>query len=64
MQPVVIVGSKYVLNEHNRTGHSGTVKVIYLPAFNVTSDDKEWYDKVREEMQSVIDEEEKKGIYR
>ena len=64
VQPVVITGSKYVLNEHNRTGHSGTVKVIYLPAFSVTADDKEWYDRVRGEMQKVIDDEEKRNNYR
>lgn len=64
VQPVVVVGSKYVLNEHNKTGHSGVVKVIYLPAFDVRVDDKEWYDRVKSDMQRVIDEEEKRGVYR
>ena len=64
VQPIVIVGSKYVLNEHNRTGHSGVVKVIYLPAFNVDEVDSNWYEKVKEDMQKIIDKEEKSGVYR
>jgi len=57
VQPVVIVGSKWILNEHNKTAHSGVIKVIYLTAFDVNGEDKEWYDRVREDMQKVIDRE-------
>ena len=64
VQPIVIVGSKYILNEHNRTAHSGIVKVIYLPAFDVSSEDNSWYEQVKEDMQRVIDEEEKSGFLR
>ncbi|WP_309497079.1 lysophospholipid acyltransferase family protein [Sulfurovum sp.] len=57
VQPIVITGSKWVLNEHIKTGHNGTVKYEFLPAFNVKSDDKEWFDTVRVDMQKVIDDE-------
>ncbi len=57
VQPIVITGSKWVLNEHIRTGHSGTVRYEFLPSFDVKSDDKEWFDKLREDMQKVIDDE-------
>jgi len=64
VQPIVITGSKYVLNEHNKTGHSGTIHIHYLEAFNVKDAPKDWFEKVKEDMQKVIDEDEKRGILR
>ncbi|WP_457608199.1 lysophospholipid acyltransferase family protein [Nitratifractor sp.] len=65
VQPVVIVGSKWVLNEHNRTAHNGTVKVIYLPTVDVSKAPKDWYDQIARDMQAVIDREnETHGIQR
>ncbi len=57
IQPIVITGSKWVLNEHVRTGHSGTVKYIFLPSFDVKSNDEDWFDTLRTDMQKVIDDE-------
>jgi len=57
VQPVVITGSKWLLNEHNRTAHNATVKVIYLDAFDVDSAPETWYETLRETMQNVIDDE-------
>ena len=57
VQPIVILGSKWILNEHNKTAHSGVVKVIYLDAFDVKDAPKNWYEKVQEDMQKVIDSE-------
>ncbi len=57
VQPIIITGSKWVLNEHIKTGHSGTVKYEFLPAFDVKSDDEEWFDILRTDMQKVIDDE-------
>ncbi len=56
VQPVVIVGSKWVLNEHDHTAHSGTVKVIYLDPIDVKNAPDNWYETVRETMQRTIDE--------
>lgn len=65
VQPIVIVGSKWVLNEHNRTAHSGTVRVIYLPSVNVKEASKEWYEDIRKQMQNIIDQQEQEyGIER
>jgi 1-acyl-sn-glycerol-3-phosphate acyltransferase len=56
VQPVVITGSKWVLNEHNKTGHSGTIYLEFLPTIDVSSSDEEWYDKLYKLMQQKIDE--------
>jgi 1-acyl-sn-glycerol-3-phosphate acyltransferase len=57
IQPIVITGSKWVLNEHIKTAHSGTVKYIFLPSFSVDKDEKDWFDNLRAQMQEVIDDE-------
>jgi len=57
IQPIVITGSKWVLNEHIKTAHSGTVKYSFLPSFSVNKDDKEWFNTLRTQMQEVIDDE-------
>ena len=57
VQPIVISGSKQVLNEHIRTGHNGTVKYEFLPVISVKSDDKTWFDTLKDDMQKVIDDE-------
>ena len=57
VQPVVITGSKWVLNEHNKTAHSGTVHYTFLPTIDVTEADDDWFDKIRARMQQVIDQE-------
>ena len=57
VQPVVITGSKWVLNEHEKTGHSGTVHYIFLPTIDVSTVEKEWFEQLHEKMQEVIDDE-------
>ncbi len=57
VQPIVIVGSKWILNEHNQTAHSGKVKIIYLDAFDVKDAPKDWYEEMQKRMQEVIDRE-------
>ncbi len=57
VQPVVITGSKYLLNEHERTAHSSTVQYIYLPAIDVSHAPDDWYITIRDAMQKVIDDE-------
>jgi len=64
VQPIVITGSKYALNEHNKTAHSGTINIHYLEAFDVKDAPKDWYEKVKEKMKEKIEEEYKKGIER
>jgi len=57
VQPVVITGSKYLLNEHDHTGHNSTVKFIYLPVIDVKEASDSWYDDMKESMQKVINDE-------
>ncbi len=64
VQPIVITNSKYVLNEHDKTAHSGTIRVHYLEAIDVKNAPKSWYEEVQQKMQKVIDEEAKKGYLR
>ena len=55
VQPVIITGSKWVLNEHEKTGHSGTVHYHFLPTIDVSTQDKEWFDELHVTMQKEID---------
>ena len=64
VQPIVITGSKYVLNEHKQTGHSGTIHIHYLDAFDIVHAPKDWYERVKSDMEKVIKEDEEKGIMR
>ena len=57
VQPIVITGSKKLLNEHIRTGANATVRYIYLPAIDITDAPKDWYENIKKDMQKVIDDE-------
>ncbi|MEA3491217.1 MAG: lysophospholipid acyltransferase family protein [Campylobacterota bacterium] len=57
VQPVVITGSKHLLNEHDRTGHNSTVKFIYLPTIDIQKAPDDWYDEMRQSMQKIVDDE-------
>ena len=56
VQPVVITGSKWILNEHERTAHSGTVHFKFLPTIDVKNSPENWFDDLHTTMQKVIDE--------
>ena len=64
VQPIVITGSKYALNEHNKTAHSGTINIHYLDAFDVKEAPKDWYEQLQDKMKQKIKEEYEKGIER
>ncbi len=53
VQPVVVLGSRTLLNEKHKTHTPTTMKVIFLPP--VEQDDKQWYERVQTDMQEVID---------
>jgi 1-acyl-sn-glycerol-3-phosphate acyltransferase len=57
VQPVIITGSKWVLNEHERTGHSGTVHYKFLPTIDVSKAEKDWFENLQTDMQKEIDDE-------
>ena len=53
VQPVVIVGSRKVLDSQNLTSQSGEIKVIFLDSVN-PNEDKEWYSKIHENMKETL----------
>ena len=57
VQPIVITGSKWVLNEHEKTGHNGTVHYKFLDTIDVSKEDDNWFDLLHETMQKEIDDE-------
>jgi len=57
IQPIVITGSKRLLNEHDRTAHSAIVHYHFLDTIDVSKADKDWYTTLRNDMQKVIDDE-------
>jgi 1-acyl-sn-glycerol-3-phosphate acyltransferase len=60
VQPVVIVNSRRILDSLDFTARSGTVKIIYLDPVDPASD-KQWYQKLHEDMQKVLDKETKQS---
>jgi len=57
IQPIVITGSKKLLNEHNKTAHSAIVHYHFLPTIDVSKADENWYTTLSDDMQKVIDDE-------
>lgn len=57
IQPIVITGSKWVLNEHEHSAHNGTVHYLFLPSIDVKTQDENWFETLRRDMQKVIDDE-------
>lgn len=57
IQPIVISGSKWLLNEHERTAHNSTVHYTFLDSIVANQADENWYEDLRNTMQKVIDDE-------
>ena len=57
IQPIVITGSKKLLNEHNKTAHSAVVHYHFLPLIDVKTAAEDWYEVLKEDIQKVIDDE-------
>ncbi|CAA6822785.1 MAG: 1-acyl-sn-glycerol-3-phosphate acyltransferase (EC [uncultured Sulfurovum sp.] len=55
IQPIVITGSKKLLNEHNKTAHSAIVHYHFLPTVDVQNANENWYETMKNDMQKVID---------
>jgi len=64
IQPIIITNSKELLNEHELTSKSTTVHITYLDSFTPDKNDKEWFNRLQQQMQEVIDKEESLGRYR
>jgi len=57
IQPIVITGSKKLLNEHTKTAHSAIVHYRFLPTVDVSTAGENWYEDLQNTMQKVIDDE-------
>ncbi len=53
IQPVVIVGTRRVLDSQKLVSQSGEIKVIFLNSINPT-DNKDWYKEVQKEMKETL----------
>lgn len=56
VQPVVILGSRTIVNDRRKISGRGDVILIYLPSVDVSQAGKGWYENLRETMQRTIDE--------
>ncbi len=55
IQPIVITGSKQLLNEHLHKADNSTIKVRFMPIIEVDESDSNWYNDIKENMQKEID---------
>ncbi len=55
VQPVVILGSKSVVNEHEKISIGGKMTVIFLPSIDTSKAPKDWYERLYRQMQETID---------
>ena len=53
VQPIVISGTRKVLDSQNLKSQSGKITVTYLPSIDPKSD-KEWYEKLYEQMKETL----------
>ena len=56
VQPVVIVGSRSILDSQNLSQKSGTVNLVYLPAVKAVRK-TDWYEKMQEDMAKALKKE-------
>ncbi len=56
VQPVIIVGTRNILDSQNLLQKSGVVKIIYLPSVQAVRKTP-WYEETEEKMRKVFDEE-------
>lgn len=54
VQPVLIIGSRRIIDSKSISVNSGTVKIIYMDIVN-TSDEK-WLENTREKMQTLLED--------
>ena len=56
VQPIIITGSRYVLDSQKLTAHSGTVTVTYLDMIDPKKDEN-WYETLKETMAKALTDE-------
>ncbi|MEA3553154.1 MAG: lysophospholipid acyltransferase family protein [Campylobacterota bacterium] len=61
VQPVVLVGTREILDSQNFRQNSGVVKVIYLPVIEAKKGE-DWYEKLEIDMKEILSKELNSGI--
>jgi 1-acyl-sn-glycerol-3-phosphate acyltransferase len=62
VQPIVIVGTRDILDSHNFIHKNGTVDIIYLPSINAQKNTN-WYEQMEEDMGKVLSKKLKENQY-
>ncbi|CUV65545.1 1-acyl-sn-glycerol-3-phosphate acyltransferase [Sulfurovum sp. enrichment culture clone C5] len=57
IQPVVITGSRMLVDESKKTSQSSDVVFNFLPLVDVEKSSEDWYEDIQKQMQEVIDDE-------
>ncbi len=57
VQPLVLINTAHSYNSKTKQYNPGRVTVVFMDAFNVDKNDKDWYKNLRESMQKVYDDE-------
>jgi len=53
IQPVVLVGTRDIFNPKEFKINSGTFKIFFMPSFTPDSSDKEWFLKLKDDMETL-----------
>ena len=56
VQPVVLIGTRDILDSQNLKQQSGVVKVIYLPVIQAKKGE-DWYEKLEDDMKEILNKE-------
>jgi len=57
VQPLVLINTAHSYNSRTKEYNPGRVTVVYMDAFDVDKNDKDWYKNLRDSMQKVYDDE-------
>jgi len=55
VQPIVVIGTRKILDTHNLTQKSGIVKIIYLPTIQADKDTT-WYEDMATNMATILEQ--------
>ncbi|MDD5359819.1 MAG: lysophospholipid acyltransferase family protein [Sulfurovaceae bacterium] len=57
IQPVVVTGSRMLIDESKKTSHKSDVVFNFLPLIDVENSSEDWYEDIQKKMQEAIDDE-------
>ena len=57
VQPLVLINTAHSYNSRTKEYNPGRVTVVFMDAFDVDKNDKDWYKNLRDSMQKVYDDE-------